>query len=88
MFFVCKNNNKKQQSFDIVPIDAKGTQKVTRSRTSAGAGQAHQRVAGSPAKLSLGVGDGAVLLTEVKPQLTLVSEVEVAFFTLRTKGGE
>lgn len=58
------------------------------SRTSAGAGQARQRVAGGPAELSLGVGDGAVLLTEVEPQLTLVSEVEVAFFTLRTKRGE
>lgn len=35
--------------------------------------------------LGLGVCDGAVLLSEVKPQLTLVSEVEVTFFTLRQK---
>lgn len=49
---------------------------------SAGAQQACEEVAGSPAILSLGVGDGAVLLSEVKPQLTLVSEVEVAFFTM------
>lgn len=52
---------------------------------SAGAQQPCDEVAGSPTVLSLGVGDGAVLLSEVKPQLTLVSEVEVAFFTLRKK---
>lgn len=50
---------------------------------SAGVHQACDDVAGSPAILSLGVSDRAVLLSEVKPQLTLVSEVEVTFFTLR-----
>lgn len=39
-----------------------------------------------PTVLSLGVGDCAVLLSEVKPQLAFVSEVEVTLFTL--KGGE
>lgn len=32
--------------------------------------------------LDLGVGDGAVLLSQVQPQLTLVAEVQVAFLTL------
>lgn len=61
---------------------------MMRGRTaaaSAGADQACDDVAGSPAILSLGVGDGTVLLSQVKPQLTLVSEVEVAFFTLRER---
>lgn len=65
--------------------DAKGKQKMTQSRAaagSAGADQACNDVAGSPAILSLGISDGAVLLSEVKPQLTLVSEVEVTFFTM------
>ena len=52
---------------------------------SAGVHQACGDVAEAPAILSLGVGDGAVLLTEVKPQLTLVAEMEVTFFTLRRK---
>lgn len=50
---------------------------------SAGAHCGCHAVAGSPTVLSLGVGDGAVLLSEVKPQLTFVSEVQVAFFTLK-----
>lgn len=60
---------------------------ISRSRcaASAGAGQACADVPDAPAVLSLGVGDGAVLLTEVQPQLTLVSEVEVTFFTLRKR---
>lgn len=66
--------------------DAKGKQnRQTKEETavdSAGANEARDDVAGSPAILSLGVGDGAVLLSEVKPQLTLVSEVEVTFFTM------
>lgn len=49
---------------------------------SAGAQQACDHVAGRPAVLSLGVGDGTVLLPEMKPQLTLVSEVQVTFFTM------
>lgn len=49
---------------------------------SAGAHHACDDAAGSPAVLGLGVGDGAVLLAEVQPELTLVSEVEVTFFTL------
>ncbi len=64
-------------------------EKVTHGRTAAGSAggqQACDEVAGSPAVLSLGVSDGAVLLSQVKPQLTFVSEVEVAFFTL--KGGK
>lgn len=59
---------------------------MTHDRAAAGSAGVHQAcndVAGSPAILSLGVSDRAVLLSEVKPQLTLVSEVEVTFFTLR-----
>lgn len=37
------------------------------------------------AVLDLGVGDGAVLLPKMQPQLTLVTEVQVAFFTLTKK---
>lgn len=50
---------------------------------SAGVHQACGDVSEAPAILSLCVGDRAVLLTEVKPQLTLVSEMEVTFFTLQ-----
>lgn len=50
---------------------------------SAGVRQACKDVARRPAILSLGVSDGPVLLSQVKPQLTLVSEVEVTFFTLK-----
>ena len=63
--------------------DAKGKQ--NKGHTPAGSAGVHQAcddVAGGPAVLSLGVGDRAVLLPQVKPQLTLVSEVEVTFFTL------
>lgn len=58
---------------------------MTHNRTAAGSAgvhQARQEVAGSPAILSLGVSDGAVLLSEMESQLTLVSEVEVTFFTM------
>lgn len=64
--------------------DARGKHDTQRD-CSAGVHQACDGVAGSPAVLSLGVGDGAVLLSQVKPQLTLVSEVEVTFFTLRKR---
>lgn len=57
----------------------------SRFAASAGAPQACGDVTDAPAILSLGVGDRAVLLTEVQPQLTLVSEVEVTFFTLRKR---
>lgn len=63
----------------------KENEKMMHSRTgagSAGARRACDDVAGSPAILSLGVGDCAVLLSEMKPQLTLMSEVEVTFFTM------
>lgn len=56
-----------------------------RFAASAGAHQACGDVTDAPAILSLGVGDGAVLLTEVQPQLALVSEVEVTLFTLRKR---
>lgn len=52
---------------------------------SGGVHQAAGHVAGSPAILSLGVCDGAMFLSEMKPELTLVSEVEVAFFTLQIR---
>lgn len=58
------------------------------SRTAAGSARGQQAcddAAGSPAILSLGVCDRAVFLSEVKPQLTLVSEVKVTFFTLEEK---
>lgn len=42
-------------------------------------------VARRHAVLDLGVGDGAVLLPQMQPKLTLVAEVQVAFLTL--KGG-
>lgn len=61
---------------------------MPRGRTAAGSAGVHQAcdgVAGRPAVLSLGVGNRAVLLSEVKPQLTLVSEVEVTFFTLKER---
>lgn len=64
--------------------DAKGKQNK-RAHCSAGVHQACDDVAGSPAILSLGVGDRAVLLPQMKPQLTLVSEVEVTFFTLEKR---
>lgn len=41
----------------------------------AGFGPASQQVCVGSAVLSLGVGDGTVLLSQVEPQLTLVSEV-------------
>lgn len=53
-----------------------------RQRGSAGARSGRRW---GPTVLSLGVGDCAVLLSEVKPQLAFVSEVEVTLFTL--KGG-
>lgn len=49
---------------------------------SAGVHQACDHVAGRPAILSLGVSDCTVLLSQMKPQLTLVSEVEVTLFTM------
>lgn len=55
---------------------------------SAGAHCGRHAVAGSPTVLGLGVGDGTVLLSEVKPQLAFVPEVEVAFFTLKRGGGD
>lgn len=58
---------------------------MAHKQDSAGARQACNTVAGGPVILSLGVCDCAVLLSEVKPQLTLVSEVEVTFFTLGQK---
>lgn len=69
-------------------LTQKEIKNMTRSRTAAGSAGAHQArcdAAGSPAILSLGVRDRTVLLSEVKPQLTLVSEVEVTFFTLRKR---
>ena len=65
-----------------------GGKEMTQRRTAANSAGGHQAcgdVAGGPAILSLGVGDCAVLLSEMKPQLTLVSEVEVTFFTLKRK---
>lgn len=53
--------------------------------SSAGVHQSCSRAAGRPAVRSLGVGDGAVLLSEMKPELTLVSEVEVTLFTLEAR---
>lgn len=47
--------------------------------------QACGDVAGRPAIRGLGVSDGAVLLSEVQSQLTLVSEVKVTFFTLKKR---
>lgn len=58
---------------------------MTHSETVVGSAGVHQAcvdVAGNPAILSLGVSDCAVLLSQMKPQLTLVSEVEVTFFTM------
>lgn len=51
----------------------------------AGLGQANEHVRVRPAVLSLGVGDRAVLLTEMQPQLALVAKVEVTFLALRKK---
>lgn len=73
----------KNKSFDNMAADAKG--KVTHGGAAAGSAGGHQAcdsAAGTPTILSLGVGDCAVLLPQVKPQLTLVSEVEVTFFTM------
>lgn len=50
---------------------------------SAGANGGH--VAGRPTILRLCVGDGAVLLPQMQPQLALVSEVQVTFFTLQRR---
>lgn len=52
---------------------------------SAGLCQVSGHVRRGHAVLDLGVGDGAVLLSKVQPQLTLVAEVQVAFFTLKIK---
>lgn len=60
----------------------------THRRSAAGSAGVHQtrhEVTEEPVVPSLGVSDGAVLLSEMKPQLTLVSEVEVTFFTLEKK---
>lgn len=48
----------------------------------AGFGQVGGHIHRGHAVLDLGVGDGAVLLSKMQPQLTLVTEVQVAFFTL------
>lgn len=58
---------------------------MTHKADSAGIHQACSDVAGCPAILSLGVSDCTVLLSEMKPQLTLVSEVKVTFFTLEKR---
>lgn len=60
-------------------------EKLKNAAGSAGVHQSCDDVAGSPAILSLGVSDRTMFLSEVKPQLTLVSEVKVTFFTLRKK---
>lgn len=52
---------------------------------SARRGQVGGHVARRHAVLDLCVGDGAVLLPQMQPKLTLVAEVQVAFLTL--KGG-
>lgn len=51
----------------------------------AGLGQANEHVRVRPAVLSLGVGDRAVLLTEMQPQLALVAKVKVTFLALKKK---
>lgn len=57
-------------------------EKLKNAADSAGVHQSCDDVAGSPAILSLGVSDRTMFLSEVKPQLTLVSEVKVTFFTM------
>lgn len=50
---------------------------------SAGLGELRRHLARGDAVLHLGVGDGPVLLPQVKPQLALVAEMQVALLTLR-----
>lgn len=49
---------------------------------SAGLGELRRHLARRDAVLHLGVGDGPVLLPEVKPQLAFVAEMQVALLTL------
>lgn len=57
----------------IASVDAPGSARL---------GQVGGHVGRGHAVLDLGVGDGAVFLPQVQPQLTLVAEVQVAFLTL------
>lgn len=59
--------------------------KLLRSSGSACFCQVGGHVCRGHAVLDLCVSDGAVLLSEMQPQLTLVAEVQVAFFTLKKK---
>lgn len=49
---------------------------------SAGLGELRRHLTRGDAVLHLGVGDGPVLLPEVKPQLAFVAEMQVALLTL------
>lgn len=55
------------------------------SRAEDSAGADGRRVAGGPTVRRLRVGDGAVLLPQMQPQLAFVSEVQVTFFTLERR---
>jgi hypothetical protein len=50
---------------------------------SAGFGELRRQVSGRHAVLHLGVGDGAVLLAQMKSQLAFVTKVQVTLLTLK-----
>lgn len=84
---MCKPGKKKKRQILHLSVRSVCFFNLVRKRwpaaNSGGVHRAGDHVAGRPAVLSLGVCNGAVFLSEMKPELTLVSEVEVTFFTLQ-----
>lgn len=70
--------------YSILWVDSeKGLEwKASTLHASAGFGELRGQVSGGHAILHLGVGDGAVLLAQVKTELTFVTEMQVTLLTL------
>lgn len=71
--------------YSILWVDSeKGLEwKASTLHASAGFGELRGQVGGRHAVLHLGVGDGAMLLAQVKTQLAFVTEMQVALLTLK-----
>lgn len=71
--------------YSILWVDSeKGLEwKVSTLHASAGFGELRGQVSGGHAVLHLGVGDGAVLLAQVKTQLAFVTEMQVTLLALK-----
>lgn len=70
--------------YSILWVDSeKGLErKESTLHASAGFGELRRQVSGRHAVLHLGVGDGAMLLAQVKSQLAFVTEVQVTLLTM------